>query len=183
MAPERINAFAHMGPFGSLPMPSNLIALLGVLLTLGLLQNMSTALGEEIGWRGFLVPRLTARSGFVVATLFTGAIWAAWHVPMIIASGYNGGGDVRFELLSFGIGVVSMSAALSWLRLRSGSLWPCVTMHASHNLFIQNVFDPLSARGANAITMVGEFGIVFAAAVLVVSLPFWFLGARLPQTT
>lgn len=181
LTPERINAFAHAGPFGALPLQQSIAAMFGLLLTVGVLQNMSTALGEEIGWRGFLVPRLTATMGFVIATLITGVIWGAWHVPMIIASGYNGGGDIRFELLSFGVGVVAMSGALSWLRLKSGSFWPCVTMHASHNLFIQNLFDPLSGRGTSSITMVGEFGVVFAAAVLLVSIPFWILGARLPR--
>jgi membrane protease YdiL (CAAX protease family) len=178
---DRVAALAHAGPFARLADPLPLFGVLFVLVTAGMVQSMSTALGEEIGWRGFLAPRLIAVRGFAIGTLVTGAIWAVWHVPVIVGSGYNGGGDMRFELLSFVVGVVSMSAALSWLRLRSGSLWPCATMHASHNLFIQNVFDPLSTRGPSHVTMVGEFGIVFAAAVLVVSIPFWIMGSRNPK--
>jgi membrane protease YdiL (CAAX protease family) len=181
LRPGRIAAFAHAGPFAHLADPLPLIGMLAILVTVGMLRSMMTALGEEIGWRGFLAPRLIAARGFVVGTLITGFLWALWHTPIIVGSGYNGGGDIRFELLSFFVGVVSMSAVLSWLRLRSGSLWPCATMHASHNLFIQDVFDPLSSRGPSHVTMVGEFGIVFAAAVLVVSIPFWITGARSAQ--
>jgi len=55
-------------------------------------------------------------------------------------------------------------------------------LHAAHNLFLQNFFDPLSGRGDNAITMVGEFGVILAAVSLLVSLPFWWAGARLART-
>lgn len=139
---------------------------------------MSSSLGEEIGWRGFLTPRLTAMSGFLIASLVAGAVWAAWHLPLIVLSNYNGGGDIRFELLSFGVGVIALSGAMAWLRLRAGSLWPCATLHASHNLFIQQVFDRLTTRGAGEITVVGEFGILFAGTVVLVCLPFWIMGIR-----
>jgi membrane protease YdiL (CAAX protease family) len=175
---DRVAAFAHAGPFAHLSDSLALAGMIAILVTVGMLQSMMTALGEEIGWRGFLAPRMVAARGFLVGTLITGFVWALWHTPIIVGSGYNGGGDIRFELLAFIVGVVAMSAVLSWLRLRSGSLWPCATMHASHNLFIQSVFDPLSSRGPSHITMVGEFGIVFAASVLLVSIPFWIMGTR-----
>ncbi|WP_158765987.1 CPBP family intramembrane glutamic endopeptidase [Terricaulis silvestris] len=151
--------------------------------TIGMVQSMSTGLGEEIGWRGFLTPRLTAISGFIVATLITGLIWSSWHVPMLVLSDYNGGGDQRFEIASFMIMVIAISGAFAWLRLESGSLWPAATLHASHNLFIQGIFDPLTTRGANEITMVSEFGVVLAAATVVVCVPFWIMGARISRET
>jgi membrane protease YdiL (CAAX protease family) len=144
----------------------------------GAVQATSTALGEEIGWRGFLTPRLTGLLGFAGATLATGVIWAAWHSPLVVLSNYNAGGDVRFELASFAVMVVAMSGTFAWLRLASGSLWPCATLHAAHNLIVQAVFDPLSARGPGEITMVTEFGVVLAGTVLVFSAPFWVLGVR-----
>jgi uncharacterized protein len=151
------------------------LALIGVV---GMIGSMSTGLGEEIGWRGFLTPRLTSMTGFILATLITGMIWASWHLPILVLSDYNGGGDTRFEIASFVVMVVSFSAVFAWLRLASGSLWPAATMHASHNLFIQNIFDPLTVRGDGAITMVSEFGIVLAATVALFSIPFWIMGAR-----
>lgn len=150
LQPDHVTAFAHAGPFARLADPLALIGMLCFLVTVGMLQSMSTSLGEEIGWRGLLAPRLIAARGFVIGTLITGVIWGAWHVPIIVGSGYNGGGDIRFELVSFAISVVSISAVMSWLRLQSASLWPCVTLHAAHNLFIQNVFDPLSSAQARS---------------------------------
>jgi membrane protease YdiL (CAAX protease family) len=133
------------------PTPGFIAAVL-IIGTIGMVQSLSTGLGEEIGWRGFLTPRLTAISGFVVATLVTGLIWSSWHVPVLVLSDYNGGGDQRFEIASFMILVIAISGAFAWLRLKSGSLWPAATLHASHNLFIQGIFDPLTTRGANEIT-------------------------------
>jgi membrane protease YdiL (CAAX protease family) len=159
------------------------IAAVLIIGTIGMVQSMSTGLGEEIGWRGFLTPRLTAIGGFIVATLITGLIWSSWHVPMLVLSDYNGGGDQRFEIASFMIMVIAISGAFAWLRLKSGSLWPAATLHASHNLFIQGIFDPLTTRGANEITMVSEFGVVLAATAVVVCIPFWVMGARISRDT
>jgi membrane protease YdiL (CAAX protease family) len=157
------------------------VAAILIIGSIGMVGSMSTGLGEEIGWRGFLTPRLTALSGFVVATLITGLIWSSWHIPMLVLSDYNGGGDQRFEIASFMIMVIAISGAFAWLRLKSGGLWPAATLHASHNLFIQGIFDPLTTRGANEITMVSEFGVLFAAAAVVVCIPFWVMGARISR--
>jgi uncharacterized protein len=159
------------------------VAAILIIGTIGMVQSMSTGLGEEIGWRGFLTPRLTALGGFIIATLITGLIWSSWHIPMLVLSDYNGGGDQRFEIASFMIMVVAISGAFAWLRLKSGSLWPAATLHASHNLFIQGIFDPLTTRGANEITMVSEFGVVLAAVAVVVCIPFWVMGARISRET
>lgn len=158
--------------------PWGLLAALSLIATAGLVRSMDNALGEEIGWRGFLTPRLTAAAGFVPATLLTGTIWALWHMPILVFSTYNGGGDIAFEMASFAVTVLSMSGVFAWLRLDSRSLWPAATLHASHDLFIQVVFDPLSARAGHHITMVSEFGVVTAAVCVLFSLPFWILGAR-----
>ena len=111
----------------------------------GTLMSGVTALGEEIGWRGFLVPRLNARYGFVVASLATGLIWAVWHFPLLLFADYNAGTPWWYGATCFTILVLGMSFLFSWLRLESGSVWPAVWMHASHNLWIQGLFDRLTA--------------------------------------
>ena len=178
---EGMAAFVDAQKFTALGPQMGFLAALFLTATAGLVSSMATGLGEEIGWRGFLTPRLTAASGFLVATLVTGVIWASWHLPILFFSDYNSGGDVRFEMASFIVMVLAISGVFAWLRLDSGSLWPAATMHASHNLFVQSIFDPLAARGESAITMVSEFGVVLAGAALVASIPFWIMGARLPR--
>jgi len=48
------------------------------------LQILIIGLGEELGWRGWLLPSLTARYGLSGATLFTGIIWYIWHFPILL---------------------------------------------------------------------------------------------------
>jgi hypothetical protein len=103
-------------------------------------------------------------------------------VPLILLGNYNAGGSIGFELASFAIMVLAMSGPIAWLRLKAGSFWPCVTFHASHNLLVQGIFDPLSGRGSGQVTMVGEFGVVMALVVFFTALPFWLMGLRRPPT-
>jgi len=52
--------------------------------TLGMISSTVSALGEEIGWRGFLVPELAKTTSFTKTALISGAIWTAWHVPILV---------------------------------------------------------------------------------------------------
>jgi len=70
--------------------------------------------------------------------------------------------------------VVASSVILTWLRLRSNSVWPCMLFHASHNVFIQNFFTPLTgAKGKITPYMIDEFGIALPLVVLVVAILAW----------
>jgi len=144
----------------------------------GGITGYARALGEEIGWRGFLTPRITSSIGFLFGTLVTGLIWAVWHWPALILLGYNAGGPLYWELGAFSIMVIAISGPFAWLRLKSGSLWPAATYHAAHNIFIQSVFDPLTVRGQSAVTIVSEFGVLLALTTAIFSLPFWYLGVK-----
>ena len=103
--------------------------------------SLTSALGEELGWRGFLVPKLAEGWSFTTTALVSGAIWAVWHMPLIIFAGYNGGTTVLYSIVCFVVMVLGISVPLAWIRLRSGSVWPAALFHASHNLYIQGYFD------------------------------------------
>jgi membrane protease YdiL (CAAX protease family) len=149
---------------------------LGNALTLGVLQAALLALGEEIGWRGLLVPQMTRITSFSRTALITGLIWGLWHVPLILFGDYNAGTPWWYALLCFTVLIVGMNFAFTWLRLASGSIWPSVIMHASHNLIIQGVFDKLTADTSNTFFFTTEFGVMLAILGVVVALVF----ARLP---
>jgi len=136
------------------------------LIPLGTAMSGLTALGEELGWRGFLTPRLHARLGFSRSTLVTGMIWAAWHYPLLLFAGYNSGTPWWFGLTCFTIMVVGISFLFAWLRLTSGSVWPAVWLHASHNLYIQGFFDRLTADTGPTEWWISEFGAGLALAAL-----------------
>lgn len=176
--PDMRAAFVSAAPAVGISGVIGFLVAAGIVLVAGTLNAYVQALGEEIGWRGFLTPRLAAAWGFAISTVFIGLLWAAWHVPIILFSGYNAGGAPLWETISFVVLALAVAAPLAWLRLASESVWPAATLHATHNVFIQHILDPLAQRGDSPITFVSEFGIVLAATALVFSLPFWIAGIR-----
>ena len=62
---------------------------------------------------------------------------------------------------------------LAWLRLRSGSLWTGVILHASHNVFIQEILDPLTMDTGRTKYVTTEFGVGLAIAYSILALYFW----------
>jgi membrane protease YdiL (CAAX protease family) len=135
-----------LGAFSAdgLPAGQSLLSFLASNATVGVALSVLSAMGEEIGWRGFLVPELARITSFTKTALLSGAIWAVWHMPLILFADYHSGTPVWVALACFTVMAVGISFAFAWLRLQSGSFWPAVLMHASHNLFIQQVFDPLT---------------------------------------
>lgn len=155
--------------------PAAFITLYFVLLaTTQIVTSVAHALGEEIGWRGFLTPHLVRSLGFTGGALLTGVIWTAWHLPLLLFADYNSGTPWWFALTCFGAMVMGLSVILTWLRLTSRSVWPCAILHASHNLFIQAFFTPLTgARGHFTRYAVDEFGVAVPGIVLLFALGFW----------
>lgn len=93
-------------------------------------------MGEEFGWRGYLLPQLMEITSTRRAMLITGAIWGPWHAPLI-AMGYEYGfgypfapwlGIVLFTFVTMALGVV-----LGWLAIRGGSVWPAAVGHGAFN--------------------------------------------------
>jgi len=146
--------------FGWANFPPVIVVLLFVLFTatLGLVGKTSRALGEEIGWRGFLVPELSKVTSFTGVGLISGVMWSVYHFPVLIFADYNAGTPVWYGLTCFTLGVIAESFILAWLTLRSGSLWPAALLHGSHNLWIQSILTPLTHDTGATRYIVDEFG-------------------------
>ena len=132
------------------------------------------AFGEEVGWQGFLVPQLYRITDFTKTALLRGIIWSVWHYPLLLGGVY-GTQDTPawFRLVCFTITMTGISFAFAWLRLKSGSLWTGMWMHASHNKFIQSIFPGVTV-GVGAIAWyVDEMGALTAVAAVVVAFVFW----------
>jgi membrane protease YdiL (CAAX protease family) len=155
--------------------------LIGYVVVGSIIGNLST-LGEEIGWRGFLVPQLYKLSGFVPTALISGAIWAAWHLPLLLGTDYNRGSLGAYSLLMFALDTIALSFVYTWLRLKSSSLWPVVLLHTSHNVFVLHVFDPLTSSTALAPYFISETGAALLIANLILAFLIWRLSQRLPTT-
>ena len=163
-----------------LPVPLVLVGFLLLQGTLGLIRSSANALGEEIGWRGFLVPELAKVTSFTGVGLVSGIIWVLYHVPVLVFGDYNSGTPWWYGLLRFTVLVMSGSFVFAWMRLRSGSLWTGTLLHASHNLFIQSVFTPLSYDTGRTAYVIDEFGVALAVVVAIVALVFWRRRGELP---
>jgi uncharacterized protein len=160
---DSITVFAYFALVGIVNVPFGLIS----------------ATGEEIGWRGFLVPELTKWVGFRKAAIVSGIIWATWHFPLIIAGPYSVPDTPRaYQVLCFALMVVSTGVAFAWVRMKSGSFWPAAIFHASHNAFIQGYFDLITRNTGHTNYFTGEFGIAMVPFSVLLAIYCW---QRIPQ--
>jgi uncharacterized protein len=103
------------------------------LLAMALVWPVLAALGEELGWRGFLLPRLVRRMGLLPAAIVIGLIWGLWHLPAdyIAFKGYGGWFWLAF-LVNGPIILTAHSVIMAWLwRRTGGSTFAAVLYHFS----------------------------------------------------
>ncbi len=153
--------------------PSNFEENMLLFWTSGLAMSCFAGLGEEIGWRGFLVPELAKHMSFTKVSLVSGFIWVIYHVPAILFSDYNNGAGAGYSLLMFFILAMSVSFVFAWLRLKSGSLWTATIIHGVHNLFVQGYLDVVTEDTGITKYITGEFGAALAISGLVIAFIFW----------
>lgn len=103
-----------------------------LLLMLGaILVSTWVQAGEEIGWRGYALPRLAKYTGLGAASIIVGTVWASWHLPLFFMHHTDTAGQ-SFAL--YLMHVVPLSIAMAWLYWKSGgSLLLVMLMHASVN--------------------------------------------------
>lgn len=159
---------AKMLPEGTPMPPVELLVISQIaMIPLGALINSVVAFGEELGWRGWLVPALRPL-GTWPTLLISGAIWGLWHSPVILL-GYNfGRTDITGVLFMIG-GCIAWGVLLGWLRLRSASIWPAVLAHGSLNAAAGLVI--LFAASQPDLALAGPLGIaawIVAAVVIAV---------------
>jgi uncharacterized protein len=150
--------------------------------TLGVAGSCISALGEELGWRGFLVPQLAKIMPFGGVALTSGVIWSLWHYPLILLANYHGAGPTWYSLMCFTVMVLGISFLFAWMRLKSGSVWTGMFLHASHNAFIQAFFDPLTRPATATKYLTTEFGAGLAIAAVIIGAIFFEKRGELPQT-
>lgn len=135
----------------------------------GFVMGLFLGLGEEIGWRGFLMPKLHQLYGLWPSILIAGIIWSVYHWPLIFGGSYQPGTPLWFLLPSFTLFVTSAGALFYFLRLKSNSVWPAAVIHAVHNLLDQMIFDP-STLSDGSKYWVGETGIITVTILVVMAL-------------
>lgn len=98
-------------------------------------------LGEELGWRGFALPRMQARYGSLRATLLLGVLWTFWHLPHFLTKAQRGGPGSNLSILYINLPVflllvMSIAVIITWVfNHTKGSLFAAMLIHTSINTF------------------------------------------------
>jgi membrane protease YdiL (CAAX protease family) len=132
--------------------------------------------GEEIGWRGFALPRMAESMGFRAASLLLGVIWALWHLPLFFLPG----ADTYLQSFPvWGLEVVALSVAIAWLYTHvKGSLLLTMLMHSAINQTI-GIVPSVSARPTNAFSLNVSPVMWLTAALLWISATYFLV--RMPK--
>jgi membrane protease YdiL (CAAX protease family) len=116
-----------------LPVSTGMLVLIQIVqaLLLAPLINIVFTMGEELGWRGFLLPRLMPL-GQWKALLISGTIWGVWHAP-VIAQGYNYPDHPILGILLMTVFCTLFGIIIGWMYLNTRSPWVAALGHASLN--------------------------------------------------
>jgi membrane protease YdiL (CAAX protease family) len=149
-ATKLIAALVHRISIGEWPRfgDASLPLIFGAILVSTLVQA-----GEEVGWRGYALPRLATHLGLGGASIALGVIWALWHLPLFFLPGSGSDGQ-SFPI--YLLHVSALSVAMCWLYWKTeGSLLLVMLMHASVNntsgivpAALPNSVDPMSLNGS-----------------------------------
>lgn len=147
-----------------------MIVMVLLLATIGFITAGVTVLGEEIGWRGFLIWELRKLFPFGAVAIISGLIWSFWHWPIVL---YYGGGSFPFQMATFTVTLVSMSIIMTYFTFKSSSIWPAVIFHSAHNTFIQQILTPISITTDQRNFWIDEFGMMIPMVAALFALFFW----------
>lgn len=132
--------------------------------------------GEEIGWRGYALPRVAARWGLGRASIVVGILWGVWHLPLFLLPGADKYGQ---SFAFYVAGVVAFSIAISWLYGNTqGSLLLTMLMHSAFNQTIGIISDILRP-GEKPFALGASFGFVLTVAWMWAAAGYFL--TRMPQ--
>ena len=161
--------FSHPMIRDVVPLDAPLLALILPWMLFEILTN-----GEEMGWRGYVLPRLQAKYNALVSSLIVGVIWSVWHLPKFFGSGLSG----ERSFVWFTVAHLALAVLYTWLYNNTrGSLLLVVLFHATENT--AGVFLPVQFAVPGGILENLTIVLYVVAAVTVA----WVAGpTRLSQT-
>jgi membrane protease YdiL (CAAX protease family) len=156
-----------------LPAPF-IVGLLSKMIIASLLTTL-VVFGEEVGWSGFLTPKLRNVFSIPITSVLVGVYWAVWHFPAIIGGFYGNGSPLWISLPGFTLVLVGASFVRTTMVDKSKSLWTGVILHASHNVILMGMFLEMTAKQGelNIHYVVSETGLYLGLIYVIVSIIFW----------
>ena len=144
--------------------------------TLAPIINAIPALGEEAGWRGYMMPRLKERFGLLNGRLLGGVVWGIWHWPLMLLVGYEYGtnylGAPLLGLVVWCVVCFALNTLLDWLYEKTGCIWVPAVAHGAFNAIAalpQVLTNPADAY----YNVLGPMPIGLIAALPLLALAVW----------
>ena len=126
---ELMGAFAVLGSVPLEDLARNWLVIFTGYLPAVLYVAIFTGLGEEPGWRGFVLPKLQERHGPLIGTAVLSVLWAAWHLPNVLFGGWTG---LSFSLWL--VGTLASAFIYTWVYNRTGgSILLAALLHGAIN--------------------------------------------------
>jgi CAAX protease family protein len=151
-------------------------------LVVGIVVSSAVAVLEEVGWRGYLLPKLAAGSGGAAPAL-VGFLHGVWHLPlMLLTTAYNPIGNRLITVPIFLALLTGAGVLFGYLRTASGSTWPAVVMHGTWNAIWTTLAGAaVIKQPMTAAYVTGETGVFTLVAVAIVAAVLARRGRRRAQ--
>ncbi|MDN6637832.1 MAG: CPBP family intramembrane metalloprotease, partial [Yaniella sp.] len=156
---------------GSMPVEMMLLSQIVNVVIAAWVLNVLPALGEEIGWRGWLTPQLLPL-GAIPTIAITGVIWGLWHTPLILL-GHNYPHLPGWQAVIFMVVFcILIGGILAWLSIRTRSVWPAALGHSTINAIggLPLIFSADTTFDTAHVGITGTTGWIVTGIVLVVLL-------------
>ncbi|MBO6718937.1 MAG: CPBP family intramembrane metalloprotease [Rhizobiaceae bacterium] len=146
------------------------VAALPIKLSVNLLIGIAFALSEEVGWRGYMQPRLWSLGG-LRGSLLTGFLHGVWHLPLILLTPYYHPDASALLVVPLFLTTLTLAGVFyGWLRNASGSVWPVAIAHGVYNFAWGFGAMFLAAKTPETMEYVGgESGLLVIAALIVIA--------------
>ena len=153
--------------------------------TLAPLANMIPAVGEEAGWRGYMMPRLKERLGLLNGRLLGGVIWGVWHWPLMLLVGYEYGtnylGAPLLGLVVWCVVCFALNTLLDWLYEKTGCIWVPAIAHGALNAVASMPVVLTDPAEASYYTVLGPMPIGLIGMLPVLAVAVWLTLRQMKQ--
>ncbi|MEG1316088.1 MAG: type II CAAX endopeptidase family protein [Oscillospiraceae bacterium] len=154
-------------------------------LLLSPILNIITCAGEEWGWRGYMMPKLTERFKFLPACLIGGLIWGLWHMPLTIMGHNYGLGYAGYPFTGIAamcVFCIVVGTFLTYVSLKTGSFWPAAIAHGMLNgIAAVGIYFTAADKAPNPFVGPAATGILGGAGLIVLALVCLLLWNKKPK--
>ena len=151
-----------------------------VLMLMATLISTPVQAGEEIGWRGYALPRLAQYIGYGPGALVLGVAWACWHLPQFFFAAAD---TYQQSFPMWSLEVIALSIAMAWLYTRTqGSLLLMMLMHAAVNN-TKDIVPSVNASPTTAFSLNASLVMYLTVVMMWIASAYFFFDLRKRRST